>query len=95
MEAETYLVERYLPDASADDLRRSTSLLTAVAAEMTAEGSRVRYLGSAFVPVEESCFCQFEGSREAVRELNERAQLPFARIVAAVFVAPEVREEDG
>ena len=47
----------------------------------------MRYLGSTIVPGDEACFCQFEGvSRAAVAEANERAGVPFARIVAAITV---------
>jgi hypothetical protein len=43
----------------------------------------VRYLGSLYVPVDESCFCRFEAKdAESVREANVRAGMPFARIVA-------------
>ena len=55
--------------------------------ELRAEGTLVRYLGSTIVPGDEACFCQFEGASEAaVAEANERAGVPFNRIVAAIAV---------
>jgi outer membrane receptor for Fe3+-dicitrate len=58
-----------------------------VTQELRIEGTHVRYLGSTIVPDDEACFCQFEGaSAAAVAEANERAGVPFARIVAAVTV---------
>ena len=51
--------------------------------ELTANGVDVRYLGSTFVPEEESCFSRFEASsRDIVRSVCERARLPVARIHA-------------
>lgn len=81
------MVERYLPgvdyDAFAEAVRRAAS----AAAEMTEQGVPVRYLGSTFVPHEESCFCRFEGRDvEAVQEANRRAALPFWRVIGAHFI---------
>ena len=82
-----YVVERYLPGL---DQRRLVSLLGnlgQVTQELRAEGTLVRYLGSTIVPGDEACFCQFEGASEAaVAEANERAGVPFNRIVAAIAV---------
>ena len=56
-------------------------------AELRAEGTPVQYLGSTIVPGDEACFCQFEGaSQAAVAQANERAGVPFDRIVAAVTI---------
>jgi hypothetical protein len=57
---------------------------------MTQEGTPVRYLRSTFIPDEEKCFCLFEGpSVEAVRTANDRAQLPYERIVEAMHLASD------
>ena len=56
-------------------------------AELRAEGTPVQCLGSTIVPGDEACLCQFEGTSEAaVAQANERAGVPFDRIVAAVTV---------
>ena len=73
----TYLVERYLPG-------RDRAWLEAALARIPRDRSGVAYLGSTYVPSDESCFCRFEAvSAENVRDTNEIAGVPFARIVAA------------
>lgn len=82
-----YVVERYLPGLDQERLVGLLGKLGKVTQELRAEGMQVRYLGSTIVPDDEACFCQFESaSEDAVAEANERAGLPFARIVAAVTV---------
>lgn len=79
-----YLVERYLPGFTPEQLSQATSRLAAAASELAAEGEDVRYLGSTALPEEESCFCRFEAqSREGVERACVRADVPFARIVEA------------
>jgi hypothetical protein len=78
-----YMVERYLPGMTARELDDASARLAATAQQLAAEGVGVRYVGSTYVPKEESCFCRFEASsRVAVERVCERAQLPFARIHA-------------
>jgi hypothetical protein len=90
-----YVVERYLPGLSRADLLPRLSRLEPVIEQLWAEGSAVRYLGSAIVLEDEACFCQFEGSSvAAVTEANRRADLPFDRIVPAVLVQPTHRSGD-
>jgi uncharacterized protein DUF4242 len=85
-----YMVERHLPGITNDQLMAAASGAKSTTAEMTDEGTPVRYLRSTFVPREEKCFCLFEGeSEDAVREANERAQIPFERIHEAEFVTSE------
>jgi hypothetical protein len=73
----TYLVERYLPG-------RDRAWLEAALARLPKDGRGVAYLGSTYVPSDESCFCRFEAAdAEAVRFANELARVPFARISAA------------
>jgi Protein of unknown function (DUF4242) len=90
-----YVVERYLPGLSRADLLPRLSRLEPVIEALRAEGSLVRYLGSAIVLEDEACFCQFEGpSVAAVAEANSRADLPFDRIVPAVLVQPTRRSDE-
>jgi hypothetical protein len=82
-----YLVERYLPDLDQRRLVRMLGKLGKATEELRAEGTPVQYLGSTIVPGDEACFCQFEGASEAaVAQANERAGVPFDRIVAVVTV---------
>jgi hypothetical protein len=85
-----YMVERHLPGFKSEQLPAAAASAKRVAAEMSKEGTPVRYLRSTFVPGEDRCFCLFEGeSAEAVRQVNERAGLPIQRIVEASHVASE------
>jgi len=71
----TYLVERYLPG-------RDRAWLEAALARLPKDRHGCAYLGSTYVPSDESCFCRFEAaSVENVRDANEIAGVPFALIV--------------
>jgi hypothetical protein len=86
----SYLVERYLPGLSEADVRAGIARAQTACAELCAAGVEIRHVGSIFLPLEEACFCRFDGERaEAVAEVNERAQLAFARITAGVAIAPD------
>ena len=85
-----YLVERYLPGITAEQLMAAAGQAKSTTAQMMQEGTPVRYLRSTFIPGEEKCFCLFEGpTADAVRTANERASLPYERIVEAQHVAAE------
>ena len=73
----TYLVERYLPG-------RSRAWLEGTLARLREQRSRAEHLGSIYVPGDDSCFCRFEAeTADDVRDANEIAGVPFARIVVA------------
>jgi hypothetical protein len=79
----TYLVERYLPG-------RDRAWLDAALARLRKDRGGIAYLGSTYVPEDDSCFCRFEAaSAENVRDANEIAGVPFARIVAAEEIGIE------
>ena len=85
-----YMVERYLPGITGDQLTAAAKKAKSTTAQLTQEGTPVRYLRSTFIPGEEKCFCLFEGpSEEVVRQANERAQIPFERILEAEFITAE------
>jgi hypothetical protein len=84
MQSGLYLVERYLPGATDDDVAAAADRVAAASERITTEGTPVRYLGTTFIPADETCFCEFEArSRDTVAWANERANVPFARILAA------------
>lgn len=84
-----YLVERYLPGLSEAELRAGITRVQAACAELSAAGNQIRYLGSIFLPLEEACFCRFDGDRpDVVAHVNERAGLAYARITAGLAIAP-------
>ena len=59
-------------------------------APISEQSPPVQYLRSTFIPGEEKCFCLFEGpSAEVVRTANDRAQLPYERIVEAQHIAAD------
>lgn len=77
----TYLVERYLPG-------RDRAWLEEALVRLPRNDADVSYLGSLYVPCDESCFCRFSASdAENVRHANELAGVPFDRIVAVVELA--------
>jgi hypothetical protein len=72
----TYLVERYLPG-------RDRAWLEAALVRLRRQRT-VAYLGSTYVPEDDACYCRFEAqTAEDVRDANEIARVPFARIVTA------------
>jgi hypothetical protein len=86
----SYLVERYLPGLSEAEVRAGLIRAQSACADLCAAGIEIRYRGSVFLPLEEACFCRFDGERaETVAEVNRRAQLAFARITAGVAIAPD------
>jgi len=72
-----YLVERYLPG-------RDRAWLEAALARIPTGRADVTHLGSTYVPSDDACLCRFEAeTADDVREANEIAGVPFARIVPA------------
>lgn len=84
-----YLVERDLPGVTLEELAAAQKRAIQVGKDLTAEGREVRYIRSMFVPGEHKCMCLFEAPNpENVREANERAEIPFSRIVPAEDLTP-------
>ena len=74
----TYLVERYFPG-------RDRAWLEQALDGLPSDDAEVSYLGSLYVPADESCFCRFTApSAENVRHVNDLAHFPFARIVTVI-----------
>ena len=85
-----YMVERYLPKFTHDQVVAAATSAKTTTAQMTREGTPIRYLRSVFVPGEDKCFCLFDGpSPEVVAQANDRAKLPYDRVVEAAYVASE------
>lgn len=84
-----YMVERDLPGIQMEQLAAAQKRAIEVGKEMTSQGKTVRYIRSTFVPGQSKCMCLFEAPNpENVREANERARIPFTRIVEAVDLTP-------
>jgi hypothetical protein len=89
-----YLVERYLPGVTDGQLDEAGERLAAAAERLAAGGVEVRYVGSTFVPEEESCFCSFESAgAEAVERACEQAGVAYARIVETREFPPSKEEQ--
>jgi hypothetical protein len=85
-----YLVDRDLPGITLDGLVVLLRATLATCRDFTSAGTPVRYLHGLFVPGEARCLCLFEADDEAaVAAVNERAELPFTRIVEALDLSPE------
>lgn len=85
-----YLVERDLPGVTMEDLAAAQKRAIRVGQDLTAQGREVRYIRSMFIPGEHKCMCLFEAPNpDHVREANERAEIPFTRIVAAEDLTPQ------
>jgi len=83
------MVERDLPGVKMEQLAAAQKRAIEVGKELTAQGKEVRYIRSTFVPGQNKCMCLFEAPNpENVREANERAQIPFTRIVEAMDLTP-------
>jgi len=84
-----FLVERNLPGITMEQLAAAQKKAIQMGQEMTAQGIEVRYIRSTFVPGENKCMCLFEApSADHVRQANERAEIPFTRIVRAEDLTP-------
>ncbi len=85
-----YLVERDLPGVTLEQLAAAQKRAIQTGKDLTAQGREVRYIRSTFVPGENKCMCLFEAPNpEHVREANERAEIPFTRIVPAEDLTPQ------
>ena len=85
-----YMVERHLPGITSDQLSAAAARAKAATAQMSEEGTPIRYLRSTFVPSEEKCYCLFDGpSADAVEQANKRANIPYERVVEAIHIASE------
>ena len=85
-----YMVERDLPGVKMEQLAAAQKRAIEAGKELTAQGKEVRYIRSTFVPGQNKCMCLFEAPNpENVREANERAQIPYTRIVEAMDLTPK------
>ena len=84
-----FAAERDLPGITMDQLAGAQRAAIETSQQSTAEGKPVRYLRSMFIPADSRCTCLFEaGDADAVREVNERAGIPFTRITEAYDLTP-------
>jgi hypothetical protein len=83
------MVDRELPGISMEQLGGAQKAAISTCQEMTAAGKNVRYIRTTFVPGESHCMCLFEAANaELVKEANDKAKLPYKRIVPALDLTP-------
>jgi len=86
----SYVVKRHLPGITLEALTGAGLRAKSCAAEMTEEGTPVRWLRSFFIQETEETHCYFEApSSDAVKEVNERANIPFSKIHEVQELIPE------
>ena len=80
-----FLVELYCSRTGGDTVGRDAERARVAAAELTREGTPVRFLRSIFVPEDETCFFLFEAdTADVVREAVHRASLSLEHIAETV-----------
>ncbi len=85
-----YMVDRSLPGVTKGQLAAAQRAAIDTSQRFTAEGKKVRYIRSTFVPGESRCMCLFEAENpQVVKEVNEAAKIPFSRVVEAEDLTPE------
>jgi Nickel responsive protein SCO4226-like len=84
-----FLLELYVSRGDSAAAERGAEQARLGAEALVREGVPVRYLGSMFVPEDETCFYLYEApSADAVREAARRGQLAVARVVRAIVETP-------
>lgn len=85
-----YVVIRHLPGITPQALAGAGLRAKSCAAEMSEEGVPIQWMRSFFIPETEETHCYFEASSfEAVKEVNERANIPFSKIHEAQELLPD------
>ena len=86
---QVFMVERSLKGISMQDLAAAQKRAIGTAAEMTGQGTPVRYIRSTFVPDSGRCMCLFEAEDAGkVEALNKKANIPLDKVVPALDLTP-------
>ncbi len=90
-----YLVERYLPGTSFEQVRAGAERLAAAADQIARRGGAATYLGSLFVPADEAILdIILAPSADDVARIGEQAGTIAARVSEALLIAPSTRERE-
>ena len=85
-----FVVQRKLTGVTPEELTGAGLRAKTCCAEMTDEGTPVRWIRSYFLSKSEETHCYFEGAdADVIKEANERAQIPFASITEVVELSPD------
>jgi muconolactone delta-isomerase len=83
------MVDRNLPGVTREQLAAAQAAAIETSQRLAAQGKRVRYIRSTFVPGESRCMCLFEADTpELVKEVNEAARIPYTQIAEALDLTP-------
>ena len=77
----SFIAECFWADVHESDLRALDERVEQSVLALRRADKPLRYLGSLLVREDEVVLCLFDGPAEAVREVAERARVPFERIV--------------
>jgi muconolactone delta-isomerase len=84
-----YMADRKLPGITMDQLGAAQKAAIDTSKKFSAQGKKVRYIRSTFIPGESHCMCLFEADNaELVKQVNDTAKLPYTRIVEAKDLTP-------
>lgn len=82
-----YFAERYEPGATRSQVEADNVRLAKAAGDLRAEGHRIEFLGSTFVPGDEASLTWFRSSSpELVETVHRRAGVELERVVKALPV---------
>ena len=85
----TFAVKRSLPGITMDQLGDAQKAAIETCHQLTKKGTEVKYIRSNFFPADSSCTCIFEAiDEQAVRTVNEKADIPFDEITEVVDLIP-------
>ncbi len=85
-----YVVTRHLPGITPEALTSAGLRAKTCSVEMTDEGTPVQWLRSFFIPEKEQTHCYFEADNgDVVKEVNERANIPFNEIHEVQELVPD------
>jgi hypothetical protein len=84
----SFVAECYWPDVREEEVR---TLDRRIAASLSDD---VRYLGSVLIREDEVVLCHFEGTADAIRQVVERARVPYERLLAAAHTLPQGRSSE-
>lgn len=84
-----YMADRNLPGITTDQLADAQKAAIETSRKFSAQGKKVRYIRSTFVPAESHCMCLFEADNaDVVKQVNDTAKLPYTRIIEAKDLTP-------
>ena len=76
----SYLLECYWPDVGEEQAGARIDTVRSAVAHLSSKGRKIDFVGSIYVPSDETMFCLFDGAEADVLEASREAQIPFDRI---------------